>query len=338
MIQSTRRSLISVYLILLHAGFIGAFTPVQQQRLHRQSLTCIHQHQLPNDSKSFKSDKPSLVQRLVRRFESKTSNDEVQGGTSSKVLSKLKLFHDPKTYILIGIVAALKYEWLFRSPYFWFGIAFCVKWYRARYVYKIPVWDRQPNWNNVITSKDQEADLKAYTCKSCGSTIFIAKTREFFFEGTTGFGGLGCFSCGAKGKDNFVQDRDRIVEDVGDMDDYFEYERPLDFVDRAERRALMKEAKGDEEVANQILLARNAAKAAAESAVAPKAKASKKGITEETTSPAEATPSVIDAEIVSLEEREVAKAPAPETKKQSPSPKPSPPLGDDDLFDVLDLD
>ena len=28
-----------------------------------------------------------------------------------------------------------------------------------------------------------------------------------------GIGGLGCFSCGAKGKDNFVMDRDRIVED-----------------------------------------------------------------------------------------------------------------------------
>jgi hypothetical protein len=31
---------------------------------------------------------------------------------------------------------------------------------------------------NIITSKEQEKDLKAYTCKNCGSTIFIAKTRE----------------------------------------------------------------------------------------------------------------------------------------------------------------
>jgi len=29
----------------------------------------------------------------------------------------------------------------------------------------------------------------------------------------SGIGGLGCFTCGAKGKDNFVMDRDRIVED-----------------------------------------------------------------------------------------------------------------------------
>jgi hypothetical protein len=51
-------------------------------------------------------------------------------------------------------------------------------------------------------------------------------------------------------------DRDRIVEDVGDMDDYFEYERPLDFVSRAERRKLLKETQGDEEKANQLLLER----------------------------------------------------------------------------------
>lgn len=124
---------------------------------------------------------------------------------------------------------------------------------------------RQPNWANVITSKDQEKDLKAFTCKTCGSTIFIAKTREFFFEGSTGIGGLGCFSCGAKGPDNFVMDRDRIVEDVADVDDYFDYERPLDFISRAERRALMKEAGGDEEKANQILIDRSNAPASVES-------------------------------------------------------------------------
>jgi hypothetical protein len=133
-------------------------------------------------------------------------------------------------------------------------MAFCIKWYRARYVFKIPVWDRQPNWNNVITDKSQEKTLRALTCKNCGTTLFIAKTREFFFEGNTGLGGLGCFHCGKKGKDNFIMDRDRIVEDVGEMDDYFDYERPLDFVSRAERRKLLQEAAGDEAKANQMLI------------------------------------------------------------------------------------
>jgi hypothetical protein len=182
-----------------------------------------------------------------------------------KPIQRIKSLHGPITYLILAVVVAQKYKSLWKNPAWWFGVAFCVKWFRARYVFKIPVWDRQPNWNNVITSKEQEKDLKAFTCKTCGSTIFIAKTREFFFEGSTGIGGLGCFSCGAKGADNFVMDRDRIVEDVADMDDYFEYERPLDFISRAERRALMKEAGGDEEKANQILVDRSNAQASEES-------------------------------------------------------------------------
>ena len=182
-----------------------------------------------------------------------------------KPIQRIKGLHGPITYMIIALLFARKYPWAWKNPAWWFGVAFCVKWFRARYVFKIPVWDRQPNWNNVITSKDQEKDLKAFTCKTCGSTIFIAKTREFFFEGNTGIGGLGCFSCGARGADNFIMDRDRIVEDVADIDDYFEYERPLDFISRAERRALMKEAGGDEEKANQLLIDRTNAQASEES-------------------------------------------------------------------------
>lgn len=188
-----------------------------------------------------------------------------------KPIKLIKGLHGPITYIILGVFLATKYTWMWRSRFFWLAFAFCVKWIRARYLFKIPVWDRQPNWNNIITSKDQEKDLKAYTCKTCGSTLFIAKTREFFFEGSTGFGGLGCFSCGAKGADNFVMDRDRIVEDVADMDDYFEYERPLDFVSAGERRALLKEAKGDEEQANKILVERTNALASTESQAAAEA-------------------------------------------------------------------
>jgi len=200
--------------------------------------------------------KPSLVKRVLSRLDTVEAAG-LQDVKFSGIGDKIKKLHGPKTYLLLALMAGLKWKWCFRNPYYWFGVAFCIKWYRARYVFKIPVWDRQPNWNNIITSKDQEKDLKAFTCKNCGSTLFIAKTREFFFEGDTGIGGLGCFTCGAKGKDNFVMDRDRIVEDVADMDDYFEYERPLDFVSRAERRELMKEAGGDESKANEILLARS---------------------------------------------------------------------------------
>lgn len=202
---------------------------------------------------------------LVRRVKSLPRDVRNLTWRDVKPIKRIKDLHGPITYLVLAVLFANRYTWLWRNPAWWFGVAFCIKWIRARYVFKIPVWDRQPNWNNIITSKEQEKDLKAYTCKKCGSTIFIAKTREFFFEGNTGIGGLGCFSCGAKGADNFVMDRDRIVEDVADVDDYFEYERPLDFISRAERRALLKEAGGDEEKANQILVERTNSPASEES-------------------------------------------------------------------------
>jgi hypothetical protein len=172
-----------------------------------------------------------------------------------------------------------------------------------------------------------------------------------------GIGGLGCFSCGAKGKENFVMDRDRIVEDVADLDDYFDYERPLDFVSRAERRKVLKEAKGDEELANKLLVEK-ANRAA--------------GITPETLA-AEANSEVVDAEIEAPTEEDVGsegdanneeenpvevgsveedeadnaddqptakveppkKPPTPkEPAKKAPEPKPA----SDDDFDILGLD
>ena len=44
------------------------------------------------------------------------------------------------------------------------------------------IWERQPQWNTVMTSKEQEekANLKAMTCNNCGTTIFIAKGRKWF--------------------------------------------------------------------------------------------------------------------------------------------------------------
>jgi hypothetical protein len=229
-----------------------------------------HQHKIPfttttkfalSDNNNQEKNRSSVWRSVLGRLDTVeaagyTAKDKV---LAAGLFGKIKQLHNPITYFVLGILAGFRWDWCFKSPIYWFAIGFTIKWYRARYVFKIPVWDRQPNWNNIITNKEQEKDLKAYTCKVCGSTIFIAKTREFFFEGNTGIGGLGCFSCGAKGKENFIMDRDRIVEDVGDMDDYFEYERPLDFISRAERRKLLKEAKGDEERANQLLLDRAAA-------------------------------------------------------------------------------
>eukprot|EP00591_Stephanopyxis_turris_P006056 CAMPEP_0195520448 /NCGR_PEP_ID=MMETSP0794_2-20130614/16908_1 /TAXON_ID=515487 /ORGANISM="Stephanopyxis turris, Strain CCMP 815" /LENGTH=244 /DNA_ID=CAMNT_0040649807 /DNA_START=348 /DNA_END=1082 /DNA_ORIENTATION=+ len=86
----------------------------------------------------------------------------------------------------------------------------------------------QPNWNFVITSKEQEKNLHAWTCKNCGTTLFIAKGREFrFFNRFTA-----CYNCGASGKDNFYNRRDDI-EDDGE----FEYESPLNYKMSKKERA-----------------------------------------------------------------------------------------------------
>lgn len=267
----------------------------------------------------------------------------------SGVFDRIKSLHNPKTYLLLSLLAGWRWQWCFRSPLYWFGVAFCIKWYRARYVFKIPVWDRQPNWNNIITSKDQEKNLKAFTCKKCGSTLFIAKTREFFFEGDTGIGGLGCFSCGAKGKENFVMDRDRIVEDVADMDDYFEYERPLDFVSRAERRKLMKEAGGDENKANEILLARSATQT--ETPVEdnePKTKSGAPEVTDAQTDPKDGMKTLepspdssnkegADSNNVITSSESGSTGPEKSKAKPKKSKKSTPPVGEEDL-DILDMD
>lgn len=100
-----------------------------------------------------------------------------------------------------------------------------------------------------MTSREMEikANLKTMSCKTCGTTIFIAKGRKWFqmpkdYE---------CYGCGTIGVDNFVNVRDELLDEIDD--DYFDYEKPLDFVTAAERRSLMKQAGGDETKANALL-------------------------------------------------------------------------------------
>jgi hypothetical protein len=300
---------------------------------------------------------PSLLRRVLNRFDTVEAagleDAKLSGLSLSSVVKRITSLHNPITYIVLVLAAGCRWQWCFRSPFYWLAFAFTVKWYRARYVFKIPVWDRQPNWNNVITSKDQEKDLKAFTCKNCGSTLFIAKTREFFFEGDTGIGGLGCFSCGIKGKENFIQDRDRIVEDVADIDDYFEYERPLDFVSAAERRKLLKESGGDEAQANKLLATKGATDAAEEPAIngedAPEAADTAEVDEEEATVDKVVAPESVAApaepvDVEAIKSEPVASEEKPKKKKKKPKKKvpkqaaPEPPSDDLDDFDALDMD
>jgi len=130
-----------------------------------------------------------------------------------------------------------------------FLLALGYKWYRSIFINKLAIWERQPQWNTVITSKEDEekANLEAMTCKNCGSTIFIAKGRKWFQMPKD----YTCYCCGATGEDSFINTRDELLDEIDD--DYFDYERPLDFVTAAERKKLMKEAGGDEAKANALL-------------------------------------------------------------------------------------
>jgi hypothetical protein len=49
-----------------------------------------------------------------------------------------------------------------------------------------------------------------------------------------------------------VEIRSEIIDSIDD--DYFDYESPLDFVSAAERRKLVKQAGGDEELAKKIAI------------------------------------------------------------------------------------
>jgi len=130
-----------------------------------------------------------------------------------------------------------------------FCVAFGYKCYRSIFINKMAVWERQPQWNTVMTSREMEikANLKTMSCNTCGTTIFIAKGRKWFQMPK----GYECYGCGTIGADNFVNVRDELLDEIDD--DYFDYEKPLDFVTAAERRSLMKQAGGDEAKANALL-------------------------------------------------------------------------------------
>ena len=83
------------------------------------------------------------------------------------------------------------------------------------------VWERQPQWNTVMTSREMElkSDLKIMTCKNCGTTIFIAKGRKWFQ-----MKGYECYPCGASGEENFINNRNELLYDIDD--DHFDNEKP----------------------------------------------------------------------------------------------------------------
>ncbi len=167
---------------------------------------------------------------------------------------------------------------------------------------------------------------------SQGATIFIARHREWFFKG----GNTECTNCGAKGTDNFVEIRNEIINSIDD--DYFDYESPLDFVSAAERRKLVKQAGGDEELAKKMAI-ENAMKndkeqitgVETENSAQPekKTKRKKKKKAEEGST----TKKTEDEGSTTKKAEEVGSTPST-PKKEKVAPKKE----SDDIFDILDMD
>lgn len=107
---------------------------------------------------------------------------------------------------------------------------------RAQFFLKQSIFKRQPNWNHVITSKEQEKVLNAWTCKKCGVTMFIAKGREIRFFNQF----VECYNCDAKGKDSFY---DRRAEIVANEETEFDYMDRNDFITLGEKRRNRKQQK-----------------------------------------------------------------------------------------------
>ena len=164
----------------------------------------------------------------------------------------------------------------------------------------------------VVTSPEQEKELHAYQCKNCGSTIFIARHREWFFKG----GNSECTNCGATGKDNFVDIRDDVIDEIDD--DYFDYPSPLDYVSAAEKRRLVKEAGGDENLAKKIAIEKALQEDPKQIQVEPStSSASSEGTTEK--------------------KKKKKKESSAETTEDSPK-KVVPEKPSDDILDELDMD
>lgn len=146
--------------------------------------------------------------------------------------------------------------------------------------------------------------------------------------------GYVCYCCGASGEDAFTNTREKLLDEIDD--DYFDYERPLDFVTAAERRKLMKQAGGDEVKANELLTkgesalqGDNTSESPGESLGAPKKK-KKKGKKKKKVEPSDNVDEKKDGSVVSKAKREKDTSLNPENKKDKK------PKGEDDILDFLD--
>ena len=149
--------------------------------------------------------------------------------------------------------------------------------------------------------------------------------------------GYTCYCCGSTGEDAFSNTREDLLGEVDD--DYFEYEKPLDFVTAAERKKLMKEAGGDEAKASAMLTQGSTEPQEGNDtgdAEEPKKKKKKKKKGKKSKKKKEGTD---ETDIKSeSSDAEVKKEDAPAAKKEGDASKKDGPKEGGDELDVLGMD
>jgi len=207
-----------------------------QSNLQRQMKTC-----------STGRPQPIFALGNVRSLTSRLSAFEPQSnidcGLRKKGMDTAKVIMNRLENIMedAGLKDSLSQGNPLKNPLVLLVVVVVGKYLRAKYILKgqSKMNEFQPAWGHVITSKEQEKDLHAYTCKNCGTTIFIAKGREFRFFNKF----AQCLNCGVVGQKNFVDTRDEIVA-VAD-DENFVYESPVNYKLSKRQRKKLEQQEAD---------------------------------------------------------------------------------------------
>jgi hypothetical protein len=80
---------------------------------------------------------PGKMSNLVHKVKSLPQDIKSLTWKDVKPIKRIKSLHGPITYLILAVLFAQKYKWAWKNPAWWFGVAFCVKWFRARYVFKV---------------------------------------------------------------------------------------------------------------------------------------------------------------------------------------------------------
>jgi len=210
------------------------------------------------------------------------------------------------------------------------GVQVAVVVWLVRKWMKVISRDKMLKGDSITEAED--AELHAWTCNNCGATLYVAKGKEWRYFPKN----YKCYLCGNKGRENFSDTRNEIIERVGD--DY-EFLDPWEALTPKEQKALLKECGGDEEKAQKRAIEMAAEKAG------KSAPGETKAASEEAVAEAEALLGIGEEGAAEGEENAGSgssaeatpePSPTPAPKKSAPAPAPAK-EGDDDL-DELDMD